>query len=219
MMWIPQGVGKILLRFWSMLTYWHHIIAVDSAAEHLLSYHVPMVFYWVQIWWMVRPLNYTEPIVMFMQAFKDDLGFVPWIQRSTGYLLDVAISRCVVGRCTCLATTPRFFKQCLISIKRPVCGKKSRVSVRVSADDSSDEGTSSALQIQWLCAQSSLKFLFLADKSGTRCGLRLLEKIHLKFVLSGAFFLLTGIVASHSSSRVVNFILSFTQVPWSSLTL
>lgn len=37
-------------------------------------------------------------------------------------------------------------------------------------------------------AQSSLKFLFLADKSGTRCGLQLLEKIHLKFALSVFFF-------------------------------
>ncbi len=46
--------------------------------------------------------------------------------------------------------------------------------------DSSDQATffqSSIVQFWWACVNCSLRFLFLADKSGTRCGLLLLWHI------------------------------------------
>ncbi len=46
--------------------------------------------------------------------------------------------------------------------------------------DSSDQATffqSSIVQFWWACVNCSLCFLFLADRSGTRCGLLLLEPI------------------------------------------
>ena len=58
---------------------------------NLPFHHIPKVFYWIEIWWLWRPLEYSELIVMFKKPVWDDLSFVTWHV----ILLEVAIRRWV----------------------------------------------------------------------------------------------------------------------------
>ncbi len=56
---------------------------------NLPFHHIPKVLYWIKTWWLWRPFEYTELIVMFKKPVWDDFSFVTW----RIILLEVAIRR------------------------------------------------------------------------------------------------------------------------------
>lgn len=63
--WSPQGFSKetFLWDFWSMIA--SQLLQIRQLHVHaviLPFYHIPKVYYWIQIWWLGRSLKYTEPL-------------------------------------------------------------------------------------------------------------------------------------------------------------
>ena len=60
-------------------------------AANLLFYHMPKLFYWIQIWWLGRPLKNFELLVLFIKPVWDYFCFVTWCM----IMLEIAIRRWV----------------------------------------------------------------------------------------------------------------------------
>ena len=52
---------------------WLHIYDAN-----LPFHHIPKVLCWIEIWWLWRPLEYSELIVVFKKPVWDDMSFVTW---------------------------------------------------------------------------------------------------------------------------------------------
>ncbi len=66
--------------------YWH-----DSITQllQICRLHIPKMLYWIEIWWLWRPFEKSELIVMLKKPVWDDLSFVTWCI----ILLEVTIRR------------------------------------------------------------------------------------------------------------------------------
>lgn len=55
---------------WESYVCWHDCITcqLHAHAASLLFYHITKTLYWIQIWWLRRPLKYTELIVIYRDA-------------------------------------------------------------------------------------------------------------------------------------------------------
>ncbi len=199
--------------------YWHdsitQLLQICQLRIHdanLRSHHIPKVLYWIQIWWLWRPFEKSELIVMFKKPVWDDLSFVI---LSCIILLEVSIRRwvhcshkgiymvsnntqvgCSVYRCSIGTKGPKVAPR-----KYPPhhyttttslnCWDKAGwihafmfftpnsdptiwMSQQKSRPDQATFFQSSIVQFWWPCVNCSLRFLFLADRSGTWCGLLLL---------------------------------------------
>ncbi len=78
--------------------YWHdsitqllQICRLHIHDANLPFHHIPKVLYWIEIWWLWRPFEESELIVMFKKPVWDDLSFVTWCI----ILLEVSIRRCL----------------------------------------------------------------------------------------------------------------------------
>ncbi len=76
--------------------YWHdsitqllQICRLHIHDANLPFHHIPKVLYWIDFWWLWRPFEKRELIVMFKKPVWDYLSFVTWFI----ILLDVAIRR------------------------------------------------------------------------------------------------------------------------------
>ncbi len=60
--------------------YWHdsitQICRLYIQDVNLSFHHIPKLLYWIEIWWLWRPFEESELIVMFKKPVWDDLSFV-----------------------------------------------------------------------------------------------------------------------------------------------
>ena len=82
---------EILVHFDMIASNLLQICQLYIHVVNLLVHHIPKVLYWIEIWWLWRPLGYSELIVMFKKPVLDHLSFVTWFM----ILLEVAIRRWV----------------------------------------------------------------------------------------------------------------------------
>lgn len=70
--------------FSSFKTQIHAFRFVTCTHGVTLPFHnSPKVIYWIEIWWLCRPFEYHEVIVMFKKKLWDDLSFDTWFQYPT----------------------------------------------------------------------------------------------------------------------------------------
>ena len=132
-----HGFHKMLkILFWDSVPIWHNCIMkfLQICQLHILPFfHIPKVFYWIQIRWLRRPLKNIELILMFMKPLWDD--FCSVTQLSCVIMLEVAIKRWVHCRdegmkgCTWSETILKYwnavaFKWRMIGINGPKVRKE-----------------------------------------------------------------------------------------------
>lgn len=72
------------LNLFSVWTFFTMIISrschifVDCTSMNRNSHRVPEVLYWIEIWWLWRPVQYSELITMFKKPVWGDTNFVIW---------------------------------------------------------------------------------------------------------------------------------------------
>lgn len=67
----------------------HRYVSCTSHDVTLPFQHILKVFYWIKIWWLWGPSDYSECIVMLKKPIWDHLSFVAWC----AILLEEAIRR------------------------------------------------------------------------------------------------------------------------------
>lgn len=79
--WHGNKVLETFLRefgpYWyDSITQLLQICRLHTHDANLLFHHIPKVLYWIEIWWLWRPFEYSELIVMFKKPVWDDSSFI-----------------------------------------------------------------------------------------------------------------------------------------------